>query len=68
MTEVAMSIQPAAPSHESNAFICKKCSGSMRLVRVDPYPMPRGRIEILILECIACRATLQQVQAKTSHA
>jgi hypothetical protein len=40
----------------------------MRLVRVDPYPMPRGRIEILILECIACRATLQQVQAKTSHA
>jgi hypothetical protein len=64
MTEVAMSVQLA--SRDADAFICKKCSGLMRLARVDPYPMPRGSVEIVILECSACGSTLQQVQAKTN--
>lgn len=53
-------------SRDADAFVCKKCSGLMRLGRVDSYPMPRGSVEIVILECSACGSTLQQVQAKTN--
>ena len=56
-----MPLQP--PFNDAGACLCKRCSGEMRLARVDPYPMPRGRIEIVILECSGCGSTLQQVKA-----
>jgi hypothetical protein len=62
-----MTTQHAEQSREAKAFCCTRCTGSMRVARIDPFPMPRGSIEILNLECTACGSTLQQVQARTDQ-
>jgi hypothetical protein len=44
-----------------------RCGAPMRLLRIDPYPMPRATVEIQVLECPACHATLQQIQTSSNN-
>jgi hypothetical protein len=63
-----MTLQNTAQRQTQTGVICRTCRAPMRLLRVDPYPMPRATVEIHVFECSGCHATLQQIQTIAASA